>query len=420
MKPLFSLLFLILILVVPGVTPAFADQAFKSFDTTMEGFMSRHGIPGGALAVVKDGRLVYARGYGVADRNTGEAVKATSLFRIASISKPFTAAALFTLLQKSGGRVNLDTRAFPLLSSESYPGIKAPSDPRLLKITLRQLLQHTAGWDRESSGDPMFRSREIAEEQGVQAPALQQAIIRHMLKQSLDFDPGARYCYSNFGYCVLGRIIEQLSGQSYEEYVKTKVLEPLGIKEMRTGRTLPAGRAPGEVCYYEKEPQLAPTVFPGRTGAEVLRPYGSYCIEAMDSHGGWLASPIDLARFAAVLDGSAGQRLLSADSRKAMYALPPAPAWRENGGRPSDYYYGCGWLIRPVGSSGKANYWHAGLLAGTYTLLVRRHDGLSWVALFNECTPENHADYGEIDLALHQGAAGVTRWPDHDLFSTYK
>ena len=75
--------------------------------------------------------------------------------------------------------------------------------------------------------------------------------------------------------------------------------------------------------------------------------------------------------------------------------------------------------MRPVGSSGKANYWHAGLLPGTYTLLVRRHDGLSWVVLFNECSLSNYMEYGEIDLALHQAAAGVTRWPGHDLFTEY-
>ncbi len=206
---------------------------------------------------------------------------------------------------------------------------------------------------------------------------------------------------------------------SYEEYVRKNLLEPMGIRDMCTGKSLPAGRAPGEVCYYESDGATAPTVFRDKTGPVVPRPYGSFCLEAMDSHGGWLASAVGLARFAAALDGPKGRDLLTAESLRAMYARPPAPAWINDDGGSSDYYYGCGWLVRPVGSSGKANYWHAGLLPGTYTLLVRRHDGLSWVVLFNECSLSNYMEYGEIDLALHQAAAGVTRWPGHDLFTEY-
>jgi len=416
-KPVYTLLLSLVIIALSESGPASADPAFRSFDQTMESYMAKHQIPGGALAVVKDGRLVYARGYGLANRETREPVKATSLFRIASISKPFTAAALFTVLQKSRGRVSLDSKALSLLSPGTFPGAKNPADPRLKEITLRQILQHTAGWDKDALGiDPMFLSMEIAAEQGVTPPARQEAIISHMLKKPLDFDPGSRYSYSNFGYCLLGRVIESLSGTSYEDYGKKNVLLPMGIKNMCTGKSLPGGRVPGEVCYYESDEATAPTVFRDKTPPVVPRPYGSFCLEAMDSHGGWLASAVDLARFAAALDGQKGRELLSAQPPGAMYARPPAPAWILDDGSPSDYYYGCGWLVRPVGNGGKANYWHAGMLPGTYTLLVRRHDGLSWAVLFNECSLSNYVEYGEIDQALHQAAAGVTRWPGHDLF----
>ncbi len=385
----------------------FANPAFKSFDTTMQSYMSRHGIPGGAVAVVKDGRLVYAQGYGWADMEKKKPVLPASLFRIASISKPFTAAAIFTLLQKSDHRFSLDTPAFSLLSFKSFQGNEGEADPRLAAITVRQLLQHTGGWDKEGTGiDPMFQSLQIAEALNVTPPARQDSIIRYMMGKPLDFDPGSRYAYSNFGYCVLGRIIEKLSGQSYEQYVKDHVLAPLGITRMRLGRTLPQDRAADEVCYYTKSQDLTATVFPGSTAPLVPEPYGEFCLEAMDSHGGWLASAVDLARFAAALDMPKSSNLLTSDSLKAMYARPH---WIEDG-KPSDYYYGCGWLVRPVG--GRANYWHCGCLPGTYTILVRRHDGLSWVALFNECTLSEIDGYAEIDLALHQAAAQVTEWPD--------
>ena len=91
------------------------DPALQSFDDTMRAFMQKRKVPGGALAVVKDGRLVYARGYGVADQETGTRVQPASLFRIASISKPITAVALMTLIQNPRYKLTLDTPAFPLL-----------------------------------------------------------------------------------------------------------------------------------------------------------------------------------------------------------------------------------------------------------------------------------------------------------------
>jgi len=386
-----------------------SNPAFRSFDTTMQNYMSKHGIPGGSVAVVKDGRLVYMSGYGWADVEKKQPVQPTSLFRIASISKPVTAVAVFTLLQNSGGRFSLDTPAFSLLPFSPACG---DADPRLKTITVRQLLQHTAGWDKDETGiDPMFQSTEIAGALHVTPPARQDSIIRYVMGQPLQFDPGSKYSYSNFGYCVLGRVIEKISGQSYEQYVKEHVLAPMGITRMKLGRSLLKDQADGEVRYYTDSEDQYSTVFPGYPTA--LQPYGSFCIEAMDSHGGWLASAVDLARFAAALDDSKSSKLLMPDSRKAMYARPPAPAWVEDG-KPSDYYYGCGWLVRPVGS--RANYWHLGCLPGTYTILVRRSDGLTWVALFNGCSLANLDGYAEIDLALHQAAAQVTEWPSGDLF----
>src|SRR5262249_38450839 len=134
------------------------------------------------------------------------------------------------------------------------------------------------------------------------------------------------------------------------------------------------------------QPNAAPTrpVFPGTGQETVPWPYGGFHLEAMDAHGGWLASAVDLARFAAQLDVPGRHPLLTADSVRVMYARPAPPVGLEADGTPSAAYYACGWMVRPVGKEGKANYWHAGSLPGTFTLLVRRWDGLSWVVLFNQ------------------------------------
>ncbi|MFN3652448.1 MAG: serine hydrolase domain-containing protein [Armatimonadota bacterium] len=397
------------------------DHPLASFDREMERFMQERGVPGGSLAVVKDGRLVYARGYGWADREKREPVQPDSLFRIASISKPVTGAAVMKLVGE--GRLNLDTRAFDLVRLPAVVPKGKSADPRVRSVTVRQLLHHTGGWDRDKSYDPMFRALQIAREVGVEAPAGADAVIRYMLGQPLDFDPGTRYAYSNFGYCVLGRVVEAVTRMSYEEYVRREVLAPLGITRMRIGATRERGRAPGEVRYYMPDGEKFRSVFPDVQGA-VDWPYGGFYLEAMDSHGGWIASAVDLVRFMEGVDGRRPSRVLSSTTIREMYARPAAPVWRKEDGSPTDTYYGCGWSVRPVGldgeKSGRANYWHMGSLPGTNTLLVRRWDGLTWAALFNLRSRDEKLPDSAIDGALHRAAADVTEWPSKDLFPRFR
>ncbi len=393
-----------------------SSPCLAPFDETLEAFLVQKHIPGAALAVVTRGRLVLARGYGWADPASGSPVLPTSLFRIASLSKALTAAAILQLAEQ--GKLSLQSKPFELLGIEPFlpPGRKV--DPRLEQVTLFQLLHHTGGFDRRASFDPMFRSVEIARALGKRPPALQGDIIRFMWGRPLDFAPGTRFAYSNFGYCVLGRVIEKVTGKTYEEYVKEHVLTPLGIRRMRIGRTLPSAKAPGEVSYYGKKGETAPAVT-GKIGKPVPPPYGSFYLEAMDSHGGWIASAVDMARFASAFDDPKGCPILSRAWVERMFALPPGPAGFDEKGRPKPVYYACGWLVRPTGR-GKANEWHTGSLPGTATLMVRRHDGLCWVVFFNtRYDPGGGSLTRGIDPLLHKAADSVKRWPSWDLFSRY-
>ena len=396
------------------IMPARKAGAFSAlFDEAMEDYMTRLDTPGGALAVVKDRRLVFARGYGWADGERRLPVEPDSLFRIASITKPITAVAVLRLIEQ--GKLAFDTRPFELLTLHRLVPSGKNLDERWKQITVRQLLQHTAGWDREKSFDPMFRSAQISQDLSTPAPASAHDVIRYMLGQPLDFEPGTRYAYSNFGYCVLGRVIEFASGQPYERYVAEQVLRPIGLTRPKIGESLDGKQADGEVRYYMPEASSAECVFP-EIADKVPWPYGGFHLEAMDSHGGWIASVIDLARFVAALDDFKNSSLLKEETLRLMISPPEPPVSRKSDGSLAETYYGCGWMIRPVGTIGEVNFWHTGSLPGTYSLLVRRHDGISFAALFNQRSKQGRKADMAIDRALNHAANSVTTWPARDLF----
>jgi N-acyl-D-amino-acid deacylase len=377
------------------------------FDRTVREFMQAHSLPGMSLAVVHQGQVALARGYGYADLATGEQVQPESLFRIASISKPITAVAILQLIER--GQLQLDSKVLDLLDYSEVIQRTEGFDPRWKEITVRHLLEHRGGWDRDKSFDAMFQSVRFAREQGCPAPADPECVIRAMLGVPLDFDPGERYAYSNFGYCLLGRIIEQLTKQPYEQYVQEQVLAPLGITRMRIGRSRLAQRAEGEVRYYH--PGDDSSVFAADLEQPVPSPYGGWYLEAMDAHGAWIASAIDLAKFAAAFDDPEHCPILSRSSIELMYARPPGAAGTNEDGSPRDVYYSLGWQNRDLGE-GKFNQWHTGSLPGTATIMIRRHDGHHLVALMNcRVSPTAVHLTRDLDPLLHQAVRAVRTWP---------
>ncbi len=387
------------------------EPDLASFDEMMERFVQDNAVPGAALAVAKDGQLVYARGFGYADPDAKTPVAPRARFRIASISKPITAAAILRLLQ--AGKLKLDDRAFDRLPYAAPPG--TTEDPRLRQITIRQLLQHTGGFDRDRSFDPLFEPIRISKALDITPPPEPEDIIRYMMGRKLDFDPGTRYAYSNFGYCVLGRLIEKLGGTRYERFVRDEVLAPLGMRDTQLGMTLK--RARREVRYLDPKGRTGLAVLGSDRGKPVPLPYGVWSLESLDSVGGWISSAPDLVRFASSLDDPQHCPILSAESIRTLFARPAGPPGHDAKGKPKTVYYGCGWSVRVVGEGGAINTWHTGSLAGTATILVRRHDGLCWAVLFN--ARENaRGQYlaGLIDPLVHQAADRVKRWPDKDLF----
>lgn len=184
----------------------------------------------------------------------------------------------------------------------------------------------------------------------------------------------------------------------------------MGALRMAIGRTRPELRPEDEVAY--ESTGSVTSVFPDVTDPVPLADGGWYN-EALDSHGGWISSAADLARFMTAVDGRPLRpELLSASSLSAMIARPSVPVWA---GQPA--WYALGWLVRPTGAD--ANLWHGGSLPGTTTLIVRTGEGLTWTVLLNS-RPESPSDIeaisADVDAAMWRAVGTVTEWPELDLF----
>lgn len=360
-----------------------------SFDTVMRGFLDAYGIPGASLAVSYEGRLILARGYGFSTKSVlgkSTPVEPGFRFRIASLSKPITACAIMQLVEE--GKISLDSKAASLLG-DSFPS--NPKDSRLSQITVRHLLEHRGGFDRELSGDPMFLSRPPGPES-----------LKFFLNVRLDFTPGERFAYSNFGYCILGRIIERISQQSYEFFIKEHILGPTGARSFEIGSSIQP--KPDEVIYYDISNS------PPRKQAS---PYGSFRLEAMDSHGGWIGTAVDYVRFLNALDGRRKPALLKADTYASMLSMPEDPTLKD---KPT--YYAKGFWVRKL-SDGGVNVWHTGYFTGTMAFAAKLASGYTIVALFNGLPDDNHKALSEVDKALGTASRSLGKPPSGDLFPKY-
>lgn len=317
------------------------------------------GVPAVSIAVARHGKLVYSHGYGITDPISGHpVVPANTLFRIASLSKPITSAAIMRLAQR--GSLTLDDIVFG--PSGYLADFGTPIDPRANRITVRDLLQHASGGWPNDSNDPMYTHPEL------DATALAKKTIAERL---LDHDPATTYAYSNFGYSVLGRVIEKITGVTYEQHLRTGLLADCGITDMHIAGNTTSDRRPGEVLYYGTEAGYQPYTIP---------------VHRMDAHGGWLATAVDLLRFAVRVDGlPTTPDLLDTQWITEMTTVPHLDQSKN---------YAAGWAVTD------GTWSHNGLLAGTTTWLTRTADGYCWAALANTSTDSTITGLNQLMWAI--------------------
>lgn len=386
----------------------------ERFDAAVLGLMTRINSPGAQLAITRNGRLVLARGYGYADREAQIPVQPDALFRVASLTKLLTAVATLTLVEQ--GRLDLEMKAFPFLGLAPLPANAANADPRVQNITVRQLLHHTGGWDRDISGDLTNSTTTIANAAGVTPPADVDTVIRYYLGVRLDFDPGTRYAYSNFGYIVLGRIIEKITGQSPATYFQSAVLGKAGITRAVPGRSLLENRRADEVRYYDYPgAPLVRSTFPPTT-ALVPAPYGGVVLENRHASGAYLFTAIDYVRLLGAVDGSrAGANILSTASINLLTERPAAPIVISGVN-----HYGMGIELNTSnGQALRANWFHSGSLPGTMTYMVRFSGGWSYAIFFNtRPNSQTDVDSGDISAAMNPVFNATSAPATGDLFLT--
>lgn len=344
----------------------FEDKSERDFiDQTIEQFMQQYGIPGLSIALARQEELLFAKGYGFADMDKKVPVNITHKFRIASLSKPITAVAIMKLREQ--GKLRLDDKIF---GRDGILNARFPVKDKLLQqITVRHLLEHTSGkeWSNDSPA-PMFQKPELS----------QAALIRWILKERpISKSPGTEYAYSNFGYCLLGRIIEKLSGISYENYLRKTAFQEIGAKSFSIGNKKPANSV-FQVHYYP-DTEESPYWFP---------------VARMDSHGGWLANAVDLLKFIMSVDGR-GQDILSQES---ITLMTTASKQNQN--------YALGWNVNQYN-----NWWHIGSLPGTAAIMVRTEQDYSWAVLLNKRSGDKSfiSDLDKLGWSLIQGIKSLNR-----------
>jgi CubicO group peptidase (beta-lactamase class C family) len=328
--------------------PTGGTIGIEAIDKIANDALAASGVPGLSVAIAKNGVLVYAKGYGMADASTGEAMTVKHRFRIASVSKPFTSAAILQLREQ--GILTLDDKVF---GAGGWLGTRYGNNSystNLLTVTIDHLLQHLVdGWHDTETRSVMNDHPEKS----------QSDLIDWVIDTFPVAGIGTKTLYANFGYCLLGRIIEVATGQTYESYLQNNLLAQCGITSMQVAGETLEERATNEVVYAGD---------------------GAYSIKLRrgDSNGGLIATPTDLLRFLVHVDGLPNPPdVMSADSLAVLSG-------------------------RGFGGS------FGGGFTGTESFISRLADGTCYAAIANGNDGTNMFNPGDIGLAMSTAAI---EWP---------
>jgi D-alanyl-D-alanine carboxypeptidase len=364
------------------VAPVVPLSGWAALDQYLEVTLVRGGSAAASVAVLRNGELQHVAAYG--RRVAGEAAEPADRFRVASISKTILAITALELVED--GVLTLDEPVGSLLATRldvSSPAAGAGA------ITLRDLLTHRSGFPQYEN---LFFRNEVAS-----CPDAARAGFTRPLQSAA----GTSFQYSNMNFCVLGLLIEQVTGAPYAQVVQEQVLTPLAITSMRTAGTFDIES--GDVEHESDE---------GRNYMEVL-----------GGAGAWLAAPADLVTILNSLDlATPGTKVLESATLEMMAAITVTPPSADDDAAAADQQpaptttiepapptqgYGMGLLIfdAPLaGGTAAATFGHTGTLESTHAMFVRRPDGITWAITISGDYPASTREIATImDNALLLG-----------------
>jgi D-alanyl-D-alanine carboxypeptidase len=313
---------------------------WDAFDASLKDALVGSGAWGISIAIAKDGKIIHTAAEGVADPDTERKAVPSDRYRLASNSKVLTAIVVMQLV--ADGRLSLDEKITPMVADGLGVTI---TEPGIADITVRELLSHTSGFNeyqRTFFGHRVDNCPEAA---------------KVGLTNGLMNPPGTAYMYSNMNFCILGLVIEDVTGRKYEDVVDDSLLHPLGIDDMRIAGTLDVRK--GDAHHLSGE----------------LRNY----MEVLYSAGAWVGTASDLVTILDSLDTTRpGWHPLDEATVAEMLAAPTVPY--PFPGR----WYGLGLRAWEDGSWG-----HTGTVENARSMVVHRPDGYTWAVMVNGDAPSN-------------------------------
>lgn len=336
----------------------------ERFDKAIKKVMKRWNVKGTSVAVMKDNKLIYAKGYGYADSEKEIACEPFNLFRIASMSKLITAIGIMKLVDDN--HISLDSKVFGengILKDE----YKEYRDKRVENITIDHLLRHEGGFTTPI-GDPMFKITLVEKGLDIKRPITSKNTIEYAISRRLGFRPGSSRRYSNVGYLILSLVIEKISKTSYEHYIKENVLIPAGCYNTHLANNLYNDKYENEVKYYS---DTKGDFIKSYNGSNKIMPkcYGGNDVRALKGAGAWVSTTADMLRLSLSIDGKSGandiEDILSA---KSIYSMQYNNKKR----------YPIGWAK----IEGRT-YERTGSFSGTTTIMRLQAEGYSWIILSN-------------------------------------
>lgn len=375
---------------VDSKVPTHGDghRAYANLEKEAILFLKANQLPGGSIACSLKGKTTYMRAFGFADVDRKKALKVNQPMRIAGISRLITAVAVLQLADR--GKLKLDEKAFKLLD-HIKPWKPEDVDDNIYSITVLHLLQDSGGYDeRRTNFIPGIYPRTIAGEMGLKQPITNDQVISYMMSKSLAFEPGTQGVYSDFGYCLLGRIIEEVSGMPYVEYVEKNIIKPYKLG-FQMGHGDLARRAKNEPMYYKR----AGDFFYQVTGKDLNRwvqwPDGGINLDLLDASAAWIGTTDDILKLAVLLQTSEADpswgRVKPLLSDAARVQLVAKPDYFVKDPKGKEYWKGCSVSCRDY--VGGRTFWTQATQAGASSELTCFANGITYCHLWNCTTTES-------------------------------